>query len=687
MKTLWSALLNGATLCPFDLKTRGVEALATWMKTEKITVFISVPSVFRQFARQSIEQQSNNGQSSTRNAFPDLRLVRLGGETLHRGDVGLFRRHFSPQCLLANSFSSTETGNIALFFIDEATVFEGETVPVGFIADGVEVSIVDENNRKVGFDEVGEIVVRSRYLSPGYWRNRALTQQVFQAGRSEHERLYRSGDLGSLSPDGCLQHRGRKDFQVKIRGFRVELGEVEAALKTHAAIRESVVVARPDARGENSLVAYVVAENAVETRADELRRFLSQRVPQHAIPIFYVYLESLPLTPNGKIDRAQLPAPQKIQTQHDDENADAPQDDIEKRLAQIWQKVLKVPRVERHDNFFELGGHSLLAGVLLTKIEDEFSRRLAISTLYESATVGAQAELLRHQDESPSLWPHVVALQSKGARPPIFFVHNMNDSLLPYRELVRGLGRDQPVYGLQPFEAAETQDVQSSTRTRSLEEMAALYVRDLRRFQPQGAYYLCGHSFAGTVAFEMARQLEAQGQRVALLALLDTSCRADKNRTDAPLSRQQRRRNHRHIRRHLAPRDRLIYSAHYAKMWGKRRFNSLRKRLDGPAKTAQFQRDQEQLDRVLEESSCENRAASAAYQVRPYGGRITLFRAMLSFCPRRSIELGWQSFADVRIVEVSGDHYSLLEQPHVRLLARRLKKCLEEAQQNERTTK
>ncbi|HVF85660.1 MAG TPA: amino acid adenylation domain-containing protein, partial [Abditibacteriaceae bacterium] len=670
IKTVWSALLNGATICPFDVKTKSLEALASWMSDERITVFISVPSLFRQFARQS----------STRNAFPDLRLIRLGGETLHRQDVELFRERFSPQCLLANSFSSTETGNVALFLISETTPLSGDTVPVGFIAEGTEVLLLDENNREVGLDEVGEIVVRSCHLSPGYWRKPELTEQVFQAGRHENERLYRTGDLGSMSSDGCLQHRGRRDFQVKIRGFRVELGEVEATLKTHGAIRETVVAARPDARGENCLVAYVVAENPTEITPKKLRRFLTERLPQHAIPSFYVQLEALPLTPNGKIDHAQLPSPQVNQAPRSDE--DAPQNDIENRLAQIWKKVLHLSHVGRHDDFFTLGGNSLLAVALLTQIEKAFAQQLPLSSLFESATIDAQAELLRspqNQESAASAWPSVVALQPKGSRPPLFFVHDIYDSFLSYRNLVRSLGDDQPVYGLQPVLAEE-----SSTRTRNVEEMAALYARDMMGFQPQGAYFLCGFSFAGTVAFEIARQLEAQGKRVAFLALLDTGCPADSASFYEPTTRGQRQRNHRRIWRHLGARDRRIYFVHYAK----ERTTAIRRRFLGQRKTAEDRSSEEALKRVFTKSESFNRAASAAYVVQNYAGRISLFRGMLGCKSESSRDLGWKPFAagGVELIEVSGDHATMLLPPHIHLLARRFRRRLRKAQQNERTT-
>ena len=672
MKTVFCALLNGARLCAFDVKSHGANELAQWLLDQKITVWVSVPSVFRHLARES----------STRSNFPDLRLIRLGGEALHARDVELFQQRFSENCTLVNSYSSTETGNITLFFVDVNAPIDGDTVPAGYSGADVEMTLRDEQGNAVETGEIGEIVVRSRFLSPGYWRRPELTQQVFQSEDDSDFRLYRTGDLGMMSRDGCLHHRGRKDFQVKIRGFRVEIGEVEAALKAHESVRD-VVVARLDARGENYLVAYVVFEER-EATMGELRAFLRGKLPAHAVPARFQSLVQLPQTPNGKIDRAQLPRFEdfaktaqveaaKIEqntTQRRSEN-EMP-DDIEHRLAQIWKDVLKVSSVARHDDFFAIGGHSLLAGVLLSRIEEVFARRIPLAALFGCATIGAQAELLRASAaESPSLWPSVVVLQPNGSRPPLFFAHDLSDGFLSYRDFLRCLHADQPIYGFQPDEASST---------RSLQKMAASYARDLCGFYPEGAFNLCGFSFAGTLAFEVARQLEARGREVAFLALLDTNCRADPAHGKRTATVRQRQRNHRYIWRRLRPRDRRIYFAHYTQ----KRLESLRQRFFGQPETPPRSKAEEEIARANDESIKANRAASASYQVRKYGGHLTLFRAMLSLQAERSRDLGWKEFArSIEIVESSGTHDTMLETPHAYLLARRFTRCLQKAQRDQ----
>jgi non-ribosomal peptide synthetase component F len=205
-------LLNGASLFPRDLREDGLATLAQWLLEEKITVYHSVASVFRQFA-------AGNAKDGSR--FPEIRLVIFGGERVLTSDVLLVRQSLSPECVLFTGLGSTETGTVRQMIVAPETKLSGKVVPLGYPIDGMEVLLLDESGREVGFNQIGEIAVRSCYLSPGYWQNQELTRQVFLTGNAD-ERVYRTGDLGCLGSDGLLVHQGRKDFQVKIRGFRIE---------------------------------------------------------------------------------------------------------------------------------------------------------------------------------------------------------------------------------------------------------------------------------------------------------------------------------------------------------------------------------------------------------------------------------------------------------------------------------
>ena len=296
----FGALLNGAAFLPFDVKQEGLTRLADWLIQEDITLYYFVPTAFRQFVHTL----------SRTHTFPRLRLICLSGETVQPRDVVLFRQHFSPDTLLVNGLGTTETGSIARYVIDRQTRLGGSLVPVGYAVDDVDIRVVDELGQAVAPGQLGEIVVRSRYLSPGYWRQPALTRQVFVSDPDDQStRLYRTGDVGRLSADGCLQHLGRKDFQVKIRGQRVEVAEIEMALLALDTVKETVVVAQHDTPDAPRLIAYVVPYHLAAPESHALRHALRLTLPDYMIPSAFVMLDRLPLTPTGKVDRQALPAP------------------------------------------------------------------------------------------------------------------------------------------------------------------------------------------------------------------------------------------------------------------------------------------------------------------------------------------------------------------------------------------
>jgi aspartate racemase len=468
-------------------------------------------------------------------------------------------------------------------------------------------------------------------------------------------------------------------------------------------------VAHTDNNNECYLTAFIEFENQIVS-SPELRSFLLNRLPQHAVPRFFTPVKSLPRTSNGKIDRVQLVSifphismlqdsrltanascdnAHKVMETSDAVNSD---DEIERRLKVIWKKVLQVPYIERYDDFFEMGGHSLLAAVLVSQIEKELSQTLPLSSLFLSSTIAAQAELLRQNSLSPNrftLHSGVVALQPLGLRPPLFCIADMGDNLLCYRNLVQSLGKDQPIYGLQPADVhVDVEDVLNgarlSTRSRTIEDMAAFYVREIIAFQPEGAVFLCGYSFAGTVAFETACQLEKCGRRVAFLALIDTNCKADSTKLQ-PLTRRERQRNHRRIWRKLRPRDRFIYLSHYAQV----RVSHIRNRFSQTlfSSSQECAKMAERAFHSKHELRAMNSASSSTYNVKPYVGRVTLFVAMLNYREDRKRDLGWGKFAagGVQIVEVSGDHATMLLPPHSILLARRFQNILQQAQSEAQT--
>ena len=333
-------------------------------------------------------------------------------------------------------------------------------------------------------------------------------------------RVWASGSIGratwcAIWRDGELEFLGRIDHQVKVRGYRIELGEIEAALLSHEGVRECVVVAREGKSGDSRLVAYVVVEGGDgEPDAAELREHLKGNLPEYMAPSVFVMLDALPLTPNGKVDRKALPAPEGVQTEV---GADfvAPRDDLERQLAAIWEDVLDVRPLGVTSNFFDLGGHSLTALRLITKVQSLAGRTLSLTTIFEHPTVEMMARFLSRPEASDDNSP-LVAIQPRGTKRPLFFVHTAGGNVIRYAALARQLGEEQPFYAFQ------SRGIKDSDGHTTVEEMAARYIKAMLKTQPDGPYILGGWSMGGVVAFEMARQLRTQGRDVALLVLIDT---------------------------------------------------------------------------------------------------------------------------------------------------------------------
>ena len=659
LKNLFGALLNGGALAPFEVEREGMDALERRIVEDGITVFESVSTLFRQFAEGLPEGR----------VFPGVRLVRLGGEGVSSRDHALFRRHFPESCVMVNGYGVTETGTIRIFVMDRETGPGADgAVPVGYPVEGMDVLLLDEAGLEVPPGEVGEIVVRGAYLSPGYWNDPAATAAAFSA-TAGGLRLYRTGDLGRLRPDGCLMHMGRSDSQVKIRGNRVELAEVELALSQAPGVKECIVVARRDLPADRCLVGYVIPDRtpdatALAPEARELRFFLAGRLPSCALPSAFVVLEEWPVSANGKLDRMALPPPGRQYI--------APRGEVERRLAEIWEEMLDIPSIGVTDDFFELGGFSLEAAALLGRVGEAFGVSLPQDILLRAPSVEAMAGLLV---EGPPEGPSglVVAVHALGSKPPFFCVPGSGAHILSIYHLIQALDPDRPSYGIQLPNAGPG-------AWPSIEEMAAPIVDELLAIRPEGPFFLGGHSFGGVVAYELAQQLIARGREVGLLALFDTLGKGFPRKGPRFLSVL----DHLKILARLPAGGKARYllerTAGRLERWkGRVRQGDVRE-LAGSGVAFDLQSPGEQVDTSR---WAINRHARRAYQPRPYPGRLAIFRAVEQpEWPGYRFDdptLGWGSLArgGVEVHHVPGDHLSHIFHPdNARVLARTLRAIL-----------
>ena len=388
IRNLYGALLNGATLFPYDLAAEGVTSLAEWMRTREITILHIPATTFRGFL---------DGVAADA-MFPALRVLHLGAEPINSQDVNLFQRHFSSHCILLHAIGPSETGTIRRHFITHEWHSSDCKVPVGYGVPDKEVLLLDEAGQEVGASQIGEIAVRSKHLALGYWGRPDLTQAAFILDpRGGDERLYLTGDLGMMRPDGCLIHMGRKDFQVKIRGYRVEVAEIEAALLGLDLVKAAVVHAQADDGGEQRLVAYVVPATGSTPTVSEVRRALVQTLPVYMVPSAFVFLDILPLLPNGKVNRRALPVPENSRPALGTLYV-APKAPVEEDLAKIWAEILSLDKVGIHDNFFDLGGHSLAAARVVSQVIKQFQLEVPLQFLFQSPTVAEMAAVItEHQ--------------------------------------------------------------------------------------------------------------------------------------------------------------------------------------------------------------------------------------------------------------------------------------------------
>ncbi len=537
---VFGALLKGIpTVVVREQVVKDPQALVEALGIARVTRIVLVPSLLEAILE----------------AVPDLsrRLPRIkycvsSGEALSSDLANRFRKSL-PECVLLNLYGTTEVAGDATCY-EVTNDLSEPLVPIGRPIANTQVHILDRHLEPVPIGVSGELHIAGEGLARGYRNRPEVTAKKFVADPFREEtgaRLYKTGDLARYRPDGNIEFLGRGDDQVKIRGFRIELGEIEAVLARHPALKAAVVVVREESPGDKRLVAYATLRASSAPPAEELRNFLRSNLPDYMVPWKFEFLASLPLTPSGKIDRRSLPATGNSSLDKTSEYM-APRTDLEKKLARIWAEVLKLDRVSIHGNFFDLGGYSLLAVKLIKAIEKESVRRISLASLFRAPTVSELALLLSNSN-SPEEVEGVTPIQPEGTKPPFICIGTSPVSGPIYRPLALRLGLDQPFICVSTVDS----DVQALTAPFLLEDIAAALLRRLTSIQPRGPYFIGGWCGPGLLAYEVAQQLRAKGEKVGLLVLFDTlnvSRRRENARSEG--FRIQFNRRARKLRRYLA---------------------------------------------------------------------------------------------------------------------------------------
>ncbi|MDW6005256.1 non-ribosomal peptide synthetase [Vibrio mangrovi] len=484
---IWPPLCVGARLTlPSLAISRDPDQLLAWWIQQPIEVgFLSTPIAELAFSRKL--------------EHPTLRTLLVGGDRL--------KRHPAPDATftLVNNYGPTETTVVAT---SGAIRHDDEILHIGGPIANTAIYILDSHRQPVPIGVTGEIYIGGAGVARGYLNRPDLTEESFLDDPFSGQvgvRMYRTGDLGCWLADGTIEYQGRNDDQVKIRGFRIELGEIETCIRCCAGVDDAVVQARQSRTDDKQLVAYYIGQADPE----ELRESVSRQLPDYMVPVAWIALDAMPLTANGKLDRRALPEPA------DDAFVrrayEAPQGEAETALAEIWQSVLGVEQVGRYDSFFELGGHSLLA----VRMVSEAQKR---GLTFDLATLMATPTLHLLAGKATSAQPaadRVLAFRETGNQTPLFIVPEFSGELLYAPALTASIDENIPVYGL-----SAPDRMQPSLKT--YQQMAARYVKMIRRTQPQGPYRLFGWSSGGVLAYEVAAQLIGQDQTVEFLGMLDS---------------------------------------------------------------------------------------------------------------------------------------------------------------------
>lgn len=656
----FNALLNGASLHLYPLLVQGITDLPSWLRNEQITIFCCVATVFRQFLRQ-LEPGTS---------FPDLRLIKLGGERSFAQDIKECRQRLHGGWRIHCGYGSSEVGLLCSFFVDDTTELGGEIVPLGYALGEPALELLDDDGNA---SESGEIVVRSRYITLGYWRDEDTTARVMQIDPDDHSRrIFRTGDLATRDADGCLRLTGRADFQVKINGNRVQIDEVEAAVKHIPAVQDAVVIARHDTkRGDTLEACLVVRPGFQQPSVRDLRSAISATLPAFMVPAAYRWLDALPQLPSGKVDRRRLSESVFALPVSTAVPARATATRTEREVIRIWCDVLGRTGIGLDDDFFELGGDSMRGMMMVAGVAREFGVQMPLVTLLRSSqarTFAAAIDVAGKNRRFATLVP----FRTHGQRAPFFCVHGVFGGVLFLRELVDRLDTDQPVYAFQPPNLDG-----SRFRFASLSELADHYIDEMKTVQPEGPYSIGGFSFGGKVVYEMACRLRARGEHVRRLVIFDSGPPLRKHADIDPDEGLAESGVGPTLREHLRRVRRVAgRGGRPTSLWLVSLFESL---MDGLRPRIQHQRLRfgGRLDVVDRDGylSWNHRRLLDRQLAERYAGDLVVFAG-----DGRTARLqqGWSDWVDghLLVLTVPGNHREIFWSPNVDVLARKLERCL-----------
>ncbi|MFP4846279.1 non-ribosomal peptide synthetase [Winogradskyella sp. PE311] len=493
---LFLPLVRGASLIIADEETaKDTRLMLEVLEEEDISILQATPSTYQMLLDTGWEKR-----------LP-LKIL-CCGEAL---PMSLATKLMARVDELWNMYGPTET---TIYSAGKQIKLDDKIITIGRPIANTQAYVLNDRNQLVAPGKIGELCIAGDGVAQGYWKRDDLTSEKFinnPFNKLNSPVLYKTGDLVKLLPSGEIQCLGRKDNQVKIRGHRIELGEIEDAINSLDEVETSVVVVIDD-----KLISYIVSNKNVSVNEDILVKWkihLKESLPSYMVPHAFHILKEFPTTLNGKIDRKAL---NTTSSQNSiSEKYTAPRTEAEKLITTIWSDALNIKKINIYSDFFELGGHSLLAVRVMSRLEKETGQRLPLSALMTHSTIEKLAQLIE-QDSQPTAWSSLVPIKTEGDKTPVYVIHGAEHNVVFVSSIAKYVDKNQPIYGIQakglngidkPFDR--------------IEDMAAHYISEILKTNPNGPIALAGYSFGGIVAFEMVRQLKAMGKDVESIILID----------------------------------------------------------------------------------------------------------------------------------------------------------------------
>jgi len=649
---IYLPLLFGACVVIVDEDTRldGQLLLQKAIENE-ITIIWGTPSIWQILLDSGWEKPLN------------IKIL-IGGEPV---PLPLAHKLLSRCNELWNIYGPTET--TVCSFLTPITLNDNP-ITIGKPIANTLVYLLDSNRNPVKQGEVGEIVIAGDGVSLGYLNRSELTNERFITNNFEKEsngKMYLSGDLGKLLPNGHVQCLGRIDNQVKVRGYRIEIGEIENTLMAIKGIKSSVVLANSDI-----LIAFIVVDFEITEELDQIkwwRNELSSQLPPFMIPNVFHIIDKIPTTTNGKVDKNKL---LEYKSQSDEnQNLTVPRTEEEKLVATIWKESLNIEEIDIFSDFFEIGGHSVKAVKVIIDTEKQTGKRFPLSILFEHSTVEKFAKLLSDNKEIHSSC--IVPIKPSGSKVPFFMIHGGGLNVINYVNLSKHFDEEQPFYGIQGIGEKGFENWY-----KSVEAMAAHYIEAIIKINPNGPYAIGGYCVGGIIAFEISRQLKEQGKEVSLTALLDSYADSSyyyKTNRQKKLARYYQRTY-----------KRLIFLKEMLTSWKffKKRFNSkkdyiLKKHFN--KNNIIMSKQEISAQELFTEAVGKILNILDKYHLKPQNIEVDLFRSKNridhQFAPSH---LGWKKAAlkGVKIHTIPTDNFDIRESPHDKILARIFQDILNE---------